>query len=688
MIRHYVQEVRELGLRGTAFRLSWELRTRFARGEAGAPASPDRLRLERLPFGGAGDVREILRPHLGDLERGALVARARDAVAGRIRCFGGWTGDYGQPVDWYKNPRSGARWPSQIHWAEAQRQPTTEHGDIKLTWEIGRFPHAFDLARASVWSPSEAGMFADTLAEQVADFDEVTPFGMGVHWASSQEIAFRLLAWLFAFGILRDHPAVAALEPRIARALHLGAVHTERHIDYAKHAVHNNHLLSEALFLLMAAVLLPPSDEGERWRREAMDVLTAQSERQFYPDGGYIQQSHNYHRLAIQVMVLASRFVAVDGRAVPAPWTDALRRSVAFLAAQQNPSDGRLPNYGFNDGALPMVLTSCHFSDFRPTLQAASLIVSGQRLYPHGLWDEEAAWLLGADTVRDATLSTRAQGASSFVYSGHHVLRHPEDPSTFCTFRCGSLQDRFSQMDMLHVDVWWRGHNVLVDPGSCQYNDDPALNAHFVGTSSHNTVTVDGHDQMHLHRRFKVLYWTKAELLRWSVSPGAQLAIGQHHGFEREVPGCIHRRAVLFLRPETWVVVDRLAGEGGHDIRLHWLGENFPHRREGEAVVLDTPDGPFGVRIYGEDGAPVELRCVSGESNPLEGWHSRIYAEKVPALSMSVTRNTRFPTTFISVLGDGVLSPSETLGHYVLETARAKHHLRVQDGFIATEALS
>ena len=112
----------------------------------------------------------------------------------------------------------------------------------------------------------------------------------------------------------------------------------------------------------------------------------------------------------------------------------------------------------------------------------------------------------------DAPLRKPARTSVSFAHTGYHVLRGRNE-STFAAFRCGSLHDRFSQIDMLHLDVWWRGQNVLVDPGSYQYNGAPCWHEHFMRTAAHNTVVVDGCDQMVHHRQFKVLYWTRARAL-------------------------------------------------------------------------------------------------------------------------------------------------------------------------------
>ena len=44
---------------------------------------------------------------------------------------------------------------------------------------------------------------------------------------------------------------------------------------------------------------------------------------------------------------------------------------------------------------------------------------------------------------------------------------------------------------------------------------------------------------------------------------------------------------MLSVRGELWVVVDTLEGEGTHELRLHWLGGQFPFRAQEGALELD-----------------------------------------------------------------------------------------------------
>src|SRR4029079_8013630 len=102
-----------------------------------------------------------------------------------------------------------------------------------------------------------------------------------------------------------------------------------------------------------------------------------------------------------------------------------------------------------------------------------------------------------------------------------------------------------SQIDMLHLDVWWRGQNVLVDAGSYQYNAAPAWHEHFMRNASHNTVVVDGRDQMLHRRQFKVLYWTRAQLLGFDDGPKRTVTVGEHYGYRPHARAPLPRPSVL-----------------------------------------------------------------------------------------------------------------------------------------------
>lgn len=670
-LRDAIQELRELGVRGAAFRAGWEVRTRLPSSWSRAPAGPVLSDIgtewtSHLPLEDPLTLVRWMRPLIPEERFDRLRQRANKGARGSIFSFGRRYLDFGWPINWHLNPTTGAQWSARSSWVESLTNPVP--GDVKDCWEIGRFPHAYHLSRASAFFPEDAERYADALVAQIRDFSERNPPGRGIHWASGQEIGFRLLAWLFALDVLllRTKAGQDGV-PVVRDALIVGATEIERHLDYARIAVYNNHLLSEALALFGVGALLPDYHDGIKWRELGRRLLDEQAEAQFYGDGAYIQQSHNYHRVAIQDYLWACIFARSMGDSPSASWLAALERSLDFLHAHQNPLDGRLPNYGANDGSLPSILSTCDFSDMRPELQTVSLLARGERLYEAGPWDETAAWFLGVRSL-DAKISTRGRESVAFADTGYFVARG-NDPTTFATFRCGTLRDRFSQIDMLHADIWWNGLNVLVDGGSYRYNGDDRWHEHFMRTSGHNTVKVDGRDQMLHYRRFKVLYWTRAELLTSRDEPEFTLFEGQHYGFKRHEGHCVHQRSLVHVKDGLWIVVDTIFGNGQHWIDLQWLGGEFDWRPAPGRNGMDllTPAGRFEVRTFWQTGKPALGDVMAGmeptPATPARGWLSRYYGERIAVPSFQISGETKTPVSVVSILGTA-LEPPEVDGAY------------------------
>lgn len=654
-LRDDIQELRELGLRGTLFRASWEVRRRFSLFSSGHETRDRDSNgpwdwTSHLPLEDPVTLARWIAPLVPTQDLHHLRFKADEGAAGRPFCFGRRFVDYGRPINWHRNPVTGLSWNADALWSEVLGD--TRPGDVKDCWEVARFPHAYHLARASAFFPDKAEEYAGALVLQMEHFVASNPVGRGIHWSSGQEVGFRLLAWLFALDVLLLRTKVGRnAAPMIRKALVTAAAEIERTLDYARIAVYNNHLLSEALALFGVGALFPELPDGLRWRDLGRRLLDEQADLQFYPDGAYIQQSHNYHRVAIQDYLWACTFARSMGDSPSPLWLRALERSLEFLYAHQNPLDGRLPNYGANDGALPSVLSTCDLTDMRPVLQAVSLLVRGTRIYEPGPWDESAAWFLGVRAL-DAPTERPARRSVSFQVTGYHVLRG-HDEATFATFRCGTLRDRFSQIDMLHLDVWWKGLNVLADPGTFRYNAAAEWHKHFMGTAAHNTLTIDGLDQMLHRRQFKVLYWTEASLLRHLDTEVFTVTEGQHYGFQRHPGGCVHLRAVLHVKDGLWIVLDRIEGAGVHDVRLQWLGGQFEWSALPAGMRLHTPEGPFDVSVCDGEGRPVDCDVVAGGEDPPRGWLSRYYGEKVAVPSLVARYRGAVPSEWVSVLSGG-----------------------------------
>ncbi len=113
--------------------------------------------------------------------------------------------------------------------------------------------------------------------------------------------------------------------------------------------------------------------------------------RQVEPDGSYIQQSMNYHRLMLQLALWMDSLARQNGD----EWPDESRKRFAaaavWLSERLDRVSGQAPNLGHQDGAY--LFPFGEHADHRPVAQAAARAFREGPALPAGEWDEFSAWL-------------------------------------------------------------------------------------------------------------------------------------------------------------------------------------------------------------------------------------------------------------------------------------------------------
>src|SRR5205807_710617 len=102
-------------------------------------------------------------------------------------------------------------------------------------------------------------------------------------------------------------------------------------------------------------------------------------------------------------------------------------------------------------------------------------------------------------------------------------------------------------------------------------------------------------------------------------------------------PPVTHRRGILMLGNESWLVLDYLESSGPHSYRLHWLLQDAPYEWDSSGrLTLSTCAGPYFVRLAPSCGAAGYSLVRADESTP-RGWWAPYYYDRKPALSLALT---------------------------------------------------
>jgi len=272
----------------------------------------------------------------------------------------------------------------------------------------------------------------------------------------------------------------------------------------------------------------------------------------------------NYHRVMLQVLTWAVRLGELNNQPLNKAVYERLSHAAEFLFEMIDPNTGRGPNYGANDGALVLPLDGCGYQDYRPAVQVAGVAAEGRRWLSKGPWEEPLIWLFGPYAMERPTTLVKSD-SRRFDIGGYYTLRATE---SWCMIRCHTYRDRPSHCDLLHLDLWWQGINVLRDAGTFSYfaPENLELIKYFSSTVAHNTIEIDGQPPMKPVSRFVKLPWPRCRTIfhnknRWQ---------GEHYAYNRAPWNVIHRRLVEKLSSDGWKIKDELLGDGNHDLILRW----------------------------------------------------------------------------------------------------------------------
>lgn len=643
--------VRHMGLRWCLFRARYALRKRLGWSERRCPAqewediSPESFLPERLrcadvyfrhrqenapPFFFSASDRLSLSAHLKSWTPGAPVGpvdQAEKIRAGFFVMFSALEKEAGFPPDWHANQVTGERAAKDLHWS---RLSDFGFGDIKNIWELNRFAFSYDLVRA-YWRSGDV-THAETFWLLFEDWMQNNPPQRGVNWKCGQEVALRVMAWSFAlYGFSDSTATTPARLARLVKAIHVSAERIEANLDYAL-SQESNHGHSEALGLYLAGVLFPELAGSKGWRERGKGLLEKLAEELNYADGNSCMNSMNYQRMMMEALAWASRLGELNGEPLRPVVKERLIAAAEFFFQCQDQSSGRVPNYGSNDGALTFPVTDCDFRDYRPIVQLLSILTTGRRAYEDGPWDEAVLWMLGKEALL-SPVEEKVAGDFALEPSGFYGLR---SETMFAFMRCGLHRHRPAHADMLHVDIWWKGQNIALDPGTFSYNGPGDFENLYKKTRYHNTVVVDECDQMDSMGRFLWLPWVEGRLLGKGALANGKIRylVGEHSGYERLSSPVTHQRSVFFYGKETILVLDRLRATEHHAYSLQWLLGDFGWREAGADRLRLKEDCGSGLTMSWGSSAPSKTSIVRAEETSGRGWTSEYYQKLIPALSL------------------------------------------------------
>ncbi len=529
-----------------------------------------------------------------------IVSEAEKICQHRFDLLGYENLAYGSEIDWHLDVVHGKRGPRKP-WFRVKYLDFEAVGDSKITWELNRHQHFVTLAKAYWLTGNDK--FACEIFAQWTQWHRENPYPIGMNWASSLEVGFRSLSWIWTFFLLQESPLFTTeLRTQWQDALGLSGRHIETYLS--TYFSPNTHLLGEALALFFIGTLFPALQSSVHWRWRGWDILQREAAKQVREDGFYFEQSTYYHVYALDIFLHTRILAGLNGVEISSGFDQILQRmlnALCLLGRVGVPS-----SFGDDDGGRlfdPGRNRVEHMLD--PLATGAALYQRGDLKFVAGGPREETLWLLGVKGVAQFDSLPNAEpcaGSTALLDSGVYLMANEKSRQQLLIDAgpLGAGNGGHGHADALSVCLVQDGRGLLIDPGTFEYVGNSGDRPRLRGTAAHNTMRVDGCDQAEGAGPFSWQNFPRVTVERWITGQQFDLFQASHDGYSRLPSPVIHHRWVFHRNGEFWMVRDLAEGRGSHQLDIAWhLGPTLspdPSKRyrftdpQGDLALLAAED--------------------------------------------------------------------------------------------------
>jgi len=445
------------------------------------------------------------------------------------------------------------------------------------------------------------------------------PPGAAIAW-DPYPISYRIRYWILALHLWQWN------DKEILNSLAVQTKYLSKSLEYHLKA---NHLIQNLCGLIVSSATLYPSELPDLLRK-----LEIELQEQILDDGGHYERSPMYH---IHVFLDLLMVLAIL-REPPEFLKEALSKMVDFLE-KVTLSDGDTPLFGDTvHGHLP---------------SSEKVLRVAEKYIP---------------TKKQKTLHS---GALSFPSSGYYIYKNNSNPRFEIVIRAGeagpSFQLAHAHCDQLSYEFLMNNQRVIVDSGMHGYGGSP-FRSFQRSTRAHNTVYIEGEEQLEYWSTFRVARRGKLLWALWKPYNGGQLFGGKYQYFN----GTIHYRALFILPQEGFLCWDWVKTH--QQKTLHNLLHLYP---SAEVKINNSfvflPCDKIKVLLYPIQNEMIEI--IAGSQSPQQGWYSEFFgtADPNPVIVLKKTSAANALTQsgyWISFYDDETKYPKGTIEQWVEEIGK------------------
>jgi len=490
----------------------------------------------------------------------------------------------------------------------------------------------------------------------------------GPMWRTIYYSTPRTDAWIRCYFLLRNYPGLSVDERLVLLKTIL------HHIRYAAaNEVPDMPNMVVHLFerLIHYGLQWPEFAESKSWLQKGLDGLCTLLDDYFYPDGAYIELCYFAHEVFVRVAQMEEQGTIP----LPEGFREKMEHIFDFPAYMVKPN-----------GASPSVNDVYSAQDPKAIPERRGGLVS---LGADFLNRNDLRYI---DTYGQEGVAP-SHTSRAFPYAGFYVMRSDwSKEARYLVFDGGKSAGGHNHVDKLSFELYAHGNTLVTDTGCAGPWASAWRSEYFVGTAGHNTIMVDGRGQVagvplfaipslkgrtpwykiaseplpntwisgdyfdYAASRYEDGYATygseqnrlrgfRYELNRvedlsskgatvcenlmqpWTRTQGGELRVKPH-----ERLFVTHERKVFFVKPDYWILSDRLLGKGRRraDAMFHFQATASAEIEEKNRSVR-TVNGQAGLTILPTSKSELEVRIVSGQKEPIQGWVPAQWGNQRPA---------------------------------------------------------
>lgn len=206
--------------------------------------------------------------------------------------------------------------------------------------------------------------------------------------------------------------------------------------------------------------------------------------------------------------------------------------------------------------------------------------------------------------------------------------------------------------DIASFSLYWKGEEVLIDPGRLNYQWDHPMGVYGVSAAAHNSLKIDGHDPFiyfqrshypgfYLHQRVKVGWEEKKDRFIFTI---------EHEGFSRLNKGIVIHKRIFCVSLNGLIVEDHFFGKNTHQIETFFqfapsVSIQSCNQIENKFnLVLSNARGGGSFSIESSEYV-LKSSIYQGEtSDRIAGWYFPRYGQKIPATTLIFSSELQFPS--------------------------------------------